>query len=379
MTPKERILTAFRGGVPDRVPVSPELWDAIPIRVSGRPFHEFSATSFGKAPLWRAQLEAYRFFGCEAWVPVEPGPSARQARQVETKSRFTDAGTIRTDIVYRAARGTLSAVKLSSADYDLWNQEAPVRDLARDLPLIEECFFEDPGLLDYDPIRAAWEATGDSGICEGIVGNTFFEFLTLHREGGAVQAILDLQDHGEYLREVQRRYVAWAAGVAEELCNRTPVEGLFLNCGSSSLNIVSPGLFREWDLPVVRAVADVARRHEKVFHYHLHGRGRVLLGDLVSAGVTMLCPVECPPKGDFILKEVKHAFAGKLALKGGVDPFVLKDGSDREVEKHILECLADAAGGGGYTLATGDGVLGDTPFERIRKMVDLACRHGAYR
>ena len=38
MTPKERITLAFQNKQPDRVPVSPELWDVIPIKVSGRPF-----------------------------------------------------------------------------------------------------------------------------------------------------------------------------------------------------------------------------------------------------------------------------------------------------------------------------------------------------
>jgi hypothetical protein len=378
VTPKERIVAAFRGERPDRVPVSPELWDVIPIQVSGRPWHEFSATAFGRTPLWRAQLEAYRFFGCEAWVPVEPGPSARQLGMVEARSEFLGPEAIRTEVRYRTPRGSLTAEKLSCFDYDLWNRSAPVLELERDLPLIEEFFFEDPAALDYQPLLEAWEATADHGISEGIVGNTFFEFLTLHREGGAVQAILDLHDHPDYLRAVRARYLAYAAGVAEAICDRTPVEGLFLNCGSSSLNIVSPDLFAEWDLPVVRAVAEVARRRGRIFHYHLHGKGRALLDGLVEAGVSMLCPLESPPKGDFLLAEVKRSFGGRLALKGGVDPFLLRDASDGELEAQVRRSLEEAAPGGGFTLATGDGVLKDTAFERIRRLVELGRRHGAY-
>jgi len=379
MTPRDRITAAFRGEQPDRVPVSPELWDAIPIRVSGRPFHEFSGTRFGRTPLWRAQLEAYRFFGCEAWVPVEPGPSARQQAQVEVRSELEGGGeVIRTEVRYRGAGRELVAVKLSCCDYDLWNQAAPVRELERDLPVIEEVFCEDPGELDYAPLRAAYDAAGDAGICEGIVGNTFFEFLALHREGGAVQAILDLADRPDYLRAVRGRYEEFLAGVAEAICDRTPVEGLFLNCGSSSLNIVSPALFAEWDLPVVRAVAEVARRRGRIMHYHLHGRGRALLDGLVEAGVTMTCPLESPPKGDFVLREVKERFGRRLALKGGIDPFLLCAGSDAEIEAQVLRSLEAAAAGGGFTLATGDGVLKDTEFGRIRLLVELAGRYGTY-
>jgi hypothetical protein len=378
MTYRDRITAAFRGEQPDRVPVSPELWDVIPFRVSGRPFWEFSGTSFGRTPLWRAQLEAYRFFDCEAWVPVEPRPSLRQQARVEARSELQAEERIRTEVRYRGAGRELEAVKLSCFDYDLWNLKAPVLELERDLPVIEEVFFEDPGELDFAPIRAAQEETGDAGICEGIVGNTFFEFLALHREGGAVQVILDLADHPEYLRAVRDRYAAYLAGVAEATCDRTAVEGLFLNCGSSSLNIVSPALFAEWDLPVVRAVADVARRRGKIMHYHLHGRGRALLEGLVDAGITMICPLENPPKGDFVLREVKRRFGDRLALKGGIDPFLLRDGGDAEIEAQVRRSLEDAAPGGGFTLATGDGVLKETDFERIRLLVQLAGRHGAY-
>jgi hypothetical protein len=379
MTPRERITAAFRNERPDRVPVSPELWDVIPIRVSGRPFHEFSGTSYGKTPLWRAQLEAYRFFGCEAWIPVEAAPSRRQSGMLEARSRFVHEELIETRVSYRTSRGELHEVRHSAPDYDLWSIDPPVRDLPRDLPLIEEYFFENPEELDYSPISAAYEETGEAGICEGIVGNTFFEFLTLNRRGGAVQAILDLYEHPDYLKEVQGRYVAHLSGIAEEICRRTPVEGIFLNCGSASLNIVSPQLFREWDIPVVQAVAAVARRHDRVFHYHLHGRGRKLLEELVEAGIGMICPLECPPKGDFVLREVKAGFGDRLALKGGVDPFVLRDAAPRKIETIVLRCLGDAADGGGYTLASGDGVLKETPFESIRLLVELAHRHGSYR
>ncbi len=406
MTYRDRITAAFRGRQPDRVPVSPELWDVIPFRVSGRPFWEFSATSYGRAPLWRAQLAAYRFFDCEAWVPVEPGPSSRQQARVQARSVMeapaeggeglrTEA-RIRTEVRYRGAGRELEAVKLSCFDYDLWNLRAPVLELERDLPVIEEVFFENPSALDYGPICQAHSETGDAGICEGIVGNTFFEFLTLHREGGAVQVILDLTDHPQYLRAVRDRYAAFLAGVAEAICDRTPVEGLFLNCGSASLNVISPALFAEWDLPVVRAVAELARRRGRIMHYHLHGRGRALLDGLVEAGVTMLCPLESPPRGDFRLSEVKERFGGgsgggrsggpsgrpgaarRLALKGGIDPFLLRDGSDQDLEEAVRAALEAASPGGGFTLATGDGVLKDTEFARIRRLVELGRRYGAY-
>jgi hypothetical protein len=378
MTHKDRITAAFRNEKPDRVPVSPELWDAVPFRVSGRPFYEFGGTSFGKTPLWRAQLDAYRHFDCEAWVPVEPGPSERQKKMVESVSVFLDDRTIRTEVVTRTSKGDLHETKLSSPDYDLWSQNPPVKNPFGDFPKVEECFFDDPSALDYGAIERAFDATGDSGICEGIVGNGFFEFLTLNRKGGALQAILDVADAPEFFLALRDRYAAHLAGVAEEICRRTSVEGLFLNCGSATLSIIGPEFFRRWDIPVVEAVARVAERHGRIFHYHLHGRGRPFLEDLVRSGVSMICPLEPPPKGDFDLAEVKRVFCGRLALKGGFDSFHLRDGSPESIRRRVVECIDAAAGGGGYTLSTGDGVLVDTPFDNIRRLVKWAREYGAY-
>jgi uroporphyrinogen decarboxylase len=378
MTAKERITLVFRNEEPDRVPVSPELWDVIPIRVSGRPFWEVSGTSFGKKPLWQAQLEAYRFFGCEAWIPVAPGPSKRQTEMVRSRDIFDSEELIKTDMEYVTSQGVLHETKLSAPDYDLWSSEAAVKDVKRDFPALEEFFFEDPESLDYTEICRAYEQTGDDGICEGIVGDSFFEFVTLFREGGAVQAIYDLHDFPEYFTGLRQRYMEYMSCIAESICRRTPADGIFLNCGSSNTKIISPDFFRTWDIPVIESVAAVAERHGKIFHYHLHGQGAAMMDDLHAAGVTVICPFEPPPKGDFVLAEMKQRYGSSISIKGGLDPFLLCSGKKQEIEKAAQKCIEDAGDGGGYTLATADGVLKETPFENIRLLVKIGKEFGRY-
>ena len=379
MTPRERITKAFRNEKPDRVPVSPELWDVIPIRVTGRPFFEVGGTSFGKIPLWKAQLEAYKYFECEAWIPVEPGSSARQKKMLDSSSYFVNPDLIRTDNVYKTSRGIMQEIKHSVYDYDLWSIERNVKELFEDMPKLEEYYFEDPSKLDYGLIEDAYRETGDAGICEGIVGNTFFEFLTYYREGGAVQVILDLNDWPDYFKPIQDRYMDYLAGIAEEIIKNTNVDGIFLNCGTSSLDTISPDLFRTWDLPLIKKIGKIADKNNKIFHYHLHGKGRALLDDIVDAGVGIICPFEGPPGGDFELSEVKEKFGGKLAIKGNIDPFFpLRDGKPEDVEKKVIECMSAAGSNGGFILSSGDGVLKDTPFENIFAMVEAGKKYGTY-
>ena len=377
MTSRERITKAFRNEIPDRVPVSPELWDVIPIRVSGRPFYEVGGTSFAKIPLWKAQLEAYQFFDCEAWIPVETGITERQNKMIDVNSFFVNPGLIQTEIVYKTSKGNMKEVKHSVFDYDLWSIERLVKNIFEDIPKLEEYFFDDPGKLDYSEIENAFGKTGIYGICEGIVGNTFFEFLTMHREGGAVQVILDLNDYPEYFKPIQRRYIEHLSGIAEGIINNTSVDAIFLNCGTSSLDTISPDLFRKWDLPLLEEISKITRKYAKIFHYHLHGKGRALLDDIVKAGVNIICPLETIPRGDFSLAEVKNLFGDRVALKGNVDPFFpLKDGTFEDIEKNVIECIQSAGANGGFILASADGVLKDTPFENIFVMVNAGKKYG---
>lgn len=373
MTSKERITAAFQNKKSDMIPVSPELWDAIPIKVSGRPFYEFSMTSFGKYPLWKAQLDAYRFFECEAWIPVEPGLSERQKSITYANSYFINPDLIQTDILYKTSKGILKEIKHSTIDYDMWSFERPVKNLFEDMPKYEEYFFEDPSKLDYSTIYYALKKTGDAGICEGTVGNTFFEFLTLAREGGAVQVIFDLNDNPDFFKPIMERYTHYLSCIAEEIITRINVDGIFLNCGSSVLTVISPDIFRKWDLPLIKALGNIAKKYNKVFHYHLHGKGRIFLDDLVEAGVNMICPLEKSPKGDFDLGEVKNKYGDRLAVKGNLDPFLLQSATMDVIEEEVQKCISLGGKNGGFVLSTGDGVLKDTPFENIRTMV-FACR-----
>ena len=129
---------------------------------------------------------------------------------------------------------------------------------------------------------------------------------------------------------------------------------------------------------MIEATAGVARRYGKIFHYHLHGMGAAMMDDLERAGVTALCPFEPPPKGDFVLAEMKKRYGTSMSIKGGLDPFLLCSGTKKEIEKAAKKCVEDAGEGGGYTLATADGVLKETPFDNIRILVEIGKTFGKY-
>ena len=90
-------------------------------------------------------------------------------------------------------------------------------------------------------------------------------------------------------------------------------------------------------------------------------------------------PLERPPGGDVDLAEVKRRFADKFCLKGNVNTFeTMSNGSVQDVENEAKACIAAAAAGGGFILATGDQCGRDTPDENIFALVEVAKSFGKY-
>ena len=65
MTSKERMITAMWNRKPDMVPVSPDLSNMVPCRLTGKPFWEIYVNQ--NPPLWKAYVDAVKFFKMDGW------------------------------------------------------------------------------------------------------------------------------------------------------------------------------------------------------------------------------------------------------------------------------------------------------------------------
>ncbi len=106
------------------------------------------------------------------------------------------------------------------------------------------------------------------------MGVPFFDFFAGGRQGGFEAAIFDFMnpDFEPKLRELQQRYLERMVSMAKTICEKTPFESLCIGCSASCNSLIGPNLWREWDKPVIRAVADEIHRHGKLLHIHFHGK-----------------------------------------------------------------------------------------------------------
>ncbi len=377
MTSRQRMLAAYRHEIPDRVPVSPEIWDATAIAVSGRPFHEVRGP-FAEIPWWQTHLRAFEHYGADAWIVPGIGPSPVQERIRISRSYFIDRDTIETDIIYHTSKGNLHSIARTTHDYDGWLLEHPVKRFPEDEEAYEEYFFSDVRACDLSEIRAAIDGVGEKGLVTPCVGEPFTSFLATVREGGMAQSLFDLVDHEEYCRGLQQRYVAHIADCTRLVLEGTAAQAIFVNSGYSGPPMVSPRVFREWDRPVLAAVAGVCREHGVPLHLHQHGHLMAIIEDIIAAGVSIVCPLFAPPQGDVAdLGLLKRLYGGRIAFKGNVDPIeVLLKGTPRDVEEQVRRCIEAAAAGGGYVLGTADSTVVGTPPENLRAFVEAGRKYG---
>jgi len=381
LTPRERMLTAYKGGQADSVPVSPELWDATAIAVNGAPFYQLMGP-FAERPWWKTHLECFEYFRADAWIVPASGPTERQQAIRKAESYFVDREktTVETRLTYRTERGTLHGIARTTNAYADWLLRHPVETFPQDMQAYGEYFFDDPAACDLSEIREALAGVGEKGLVTPLVGELYTSFLGTVREGGIAQTLLDLFDYPDDARRLRDRYIEYVSELTRVVLERTGAQAIFVNSNYSGPPIVSPAVYREWDKPVLAAVSAVCHKHGAPLHLHQHGYTAMLLEDLIEAGVDIVCPLLAPPQGDISdLAELKRRFGSRIALKGHVDPIaVLLRQSPREVEAEVIRCINAAAPGGGYILGTADSTVLDTPFENLHAFVEAGRRHGFY-
>ena len=61
---------------PDRVPVTPDMSNMIPCRLTGKPFWDIYL--YNDPPLWKAYIAAAKHFGIDGWLYAVTGQGPRQ-------------------------------------------------------------------------------------------------------------------------------------------------------------------------------------------------------------------------------------------------------------------------------------------------------------
>jgi uroporphyrinogen decarboxylase len=381
MTPKERFLTAMQaGGVPDRVPCTPDISNYIPCKRTGRPFWEIYFE--GQVPLWQAYLDAADYFGIEAWMASCTFiPLCFTQSRVERTVKLvfdTDRDAMIEQTVIRTPDGEMTQQSLCYRHDPPSPIEKPIKDLAIDFPKYK-WLLQEPASLDMpvvEEMRAACDRRQQAfGLCIGYPG---FQGWMNVVDGGVTPLTYAEYDTPEILQEWFELDVAYGTKVMELLIAAKPDYLLF--GGSGTITLASPELAHKYAIPALKKWSAMAKAAGIPTMLHSCGKSRALV-DLLCDETDVNCinPLEIPPMGDVDLAEVKQARGRQISLMGNLHTTnVMLKGTPDDVRAAARQALEDAAPGGGFILSTGDQCGPATPEENLFALVETAKTHGTY-
>ena len=390
MTRKERMITAFRNEhEPDRVPVSPDISNGIPARFSGKDFRDIF---YYKNPaVWDLYLHAAHYFNFEVCLEL-PGligvdidelfcggllintvGNVRMFNEIIEK----DENKTKIKYEYHTGKGTLNEILIFPMDNPPWIKVPLVKDVEDDKQKIIEIVSVNPWDKNGEFFNQMYEKVGNSGVVETRIQVPtswwFFNRVDI------IKSIMDFFDNKKNMDQIMEAYTRYALEEVKACCKLLKADALMFGGCNASMSVISPDMYKEYNLPFVEKATEICRKNGMLSHMHVGGMSKEILEMVASTDLDIIEPLERPPSGNTRLDEVKKDFGRLFCLKGNVNTFqTLELGSYEDVRAESLKCIYDAGIGGGFILSSGDQVPANTPYENIEAMVSTAKEYGKY-
>lgn len=386
MNSRERVATAMRREVPDRVPVFCQLALGHYFLNAGLPAHRIWFTSEGFAEALVKLQRRYRFDGLLINLPGRPPNLLSQLRRVEPtadgerlfwkndevtlvpaddnpRHYSPDGGPTRRADFAATDPDKLDGIEKFSGYW--WNTlhvawlDGAVR----------------PGLMtevpDYflNTIRHVQAATHGEVSVNGEVFSPFTHFMELFGYESALMALIDdpVKVHALMARLTESS-IAWAVAQA-----RAGIDAVLISSAFAGGGFLSREMYAEFVLPYERRLADAVRAERKPVYTHTCGAIGDRLDLMVETHIDGLDTLDPPPLGNALLEEAKREVGGQVFLKGNMNSVeLLLAKSEQEVTAEASRCLNAARAGGGYILSTACSVAPRVEPWKLEMLVPLA-------
>ena len=332
MNQKERLLTALKGGVPDRVPNFEVWWVGHPQIEShflGHPIkNEEDLVKFSRNIGWGSADGGY--FGLSQGTYEEASDGAEH---------YTG--------------GTWKSWK----DYEKLN--IPLNLLEEKLTRLKKIYqmARNEGLATHIYILSSFHATCTS----------------MHFEHFALTCYDDLDLIEAFMEKVEEYNCIALKMVLNEV---KPDFVIFDNdCAYKNGLMVSPELFEKIWFKRTKKTVEILKENDIIYMMHTDGKVDEVMPFLIKLGFCALHGVE---KQANDLREIKEKFGREVSLIGNMDIVDLTKKSPAEIEEETGKMLARGKPGGGYIAGCNTSVAGYIPTENYLAMLKTIEKFGWY-
>jgi uroporphyrinogen-III decarboxylase len=367
MTPKERLLAAFRRQPCDRVPfaplIDPYLQASLPDG-RGRPLADIQYEMAGHVLIRAGPLR----LNTPLWLgaAVTDLPDGIEQR----------ASTVDGDIIHAVETpvGSLSwRLRLApETPYIPWiieNRIRTVEDVKAFQHLIERTTFS----LNTDDFERQRSYVGERGLA-AILGPTSPLQEMINFQMGMERVIYMLADHPDEMHEMLETYHAKQLEMWR-LMTELPADIAFIHDNLSSTT-TSRDMYRRYDRRYVNEYADILHAGGKLLLTHWCGKLSGFIEDVAEGRQDGISDVTPPPTGDLDIIGARRAWGGRFVMMGGIDPTLFVQGTPQEMDAYVTD-LVERMGPDrrGFILGSGDAVPYGTPPANLHAAADAAARY----
>jgi uroporphyrinogen-III decarboxylase len=368
VTPRERLLAAYRGGKPDRVPVFVRGVYPYSKRHVERAHPSFRPL----IELVREQCEQVDFVGYDrgflfthpsAYKVTEETISDSDGRRVIEYTLATPKGPITERVTFAEGQPSMVTKHWVTADEDL--ARALSVPYVSPEPDVSEWREHDRILGDRGV--SLMELSNAVGLVHGLLGSEEMAIWSMARREELVGLIRTMNGRVlDYMGKLMDAGVGPVIAMSGEELVTPPLHG--------------PKDFNEFVVPFDREVVGLIHSKGRIARIHCHGPILQALDGFLDIGVDALHPVEAPPLGNTPAAEFRRRVGNRICMKGNIqigDLFTLDASEIREqVRRLIDDCGRDGALIVAPTASPYISELTPRALDNYRAMVDAAHEFG---
>jgi uroporphyrinogen-III decarboxylase len=380
MTPKERMLVALDGGMPDRLPVTTHFLmpHFLQTSMDGMSEAEFF-DACGWDPIMYTTPHRPDPARGEYYDPEQGTPGFLESRRIATDHWRVHCEAISgpnhptTRYRFVTPKGTLSMV-LEADPFTAWVVEPLVKE-KRDIDLIGE--YVTAPKCDVEAVNREAEAFGQRGLLRGYICC----FDVFGQPGvwqdatclvGLQRLIMESYDDPAWVHELLGILLRRKMTFVESLAGAR-YDILELGGGGASSTVISPRLFDEFVAPYDSQLIAAAHRAGQRIAYHTCGGMMAILGNVVAMNPNAMETFTPPGMGgDANLAEARRRIPQNICMIGGFDQFhFFKGCSAQETRTEVRRCFEAAGHQGSYILCPSDNFFEAEP-DLVRAFADEA-------